>query len=81
MEKRPCIGLTPKTFQIESLRTSGNHPGWVYKHRATLIGTHKIQITGGQIVTEAEGAEVYSENAATFILNIENLLWSVNNTS
>ena len=73
----PVYRLDTKTFQIEAVETSGDNPGWIYKHRAVATATQEIQITGGKIVTEAGGREDHTDNAAAYVLNLETRTWRV----
>jgi len=72
----PVYRLDTDTFQIECLQTSGNNPGWIYKHRAIRAAPHEIQITGGKVASDVDGTEHHSDNADTFTLNIESLAWA-----
>ncbi|MDQ2687946.1 MAG: ankyrin repeat domain-containing protein, partial [Armatimonadota bacterium] len=71
----PVYRLDTQTFKIKRLPTTGDNPGWIYKHRAIHTSPHEIQITGGKIVTDADGKETHSDNAAIFTLNTETLVW------
>lgn len=45
----PVFVLDTKTFQMRRLPTSGNDPGWIFKHRAELCdGGRAIEIRGGE---------------------------------
>ena len=45
----PVFVLDTKTFQMRRLSTSGNDPGWIFKHRAELCdGGRAIEIRGGE---------------------------------
>jgi ankyrin repeat protein len=73
--KTPVYRLDTTTFQIERVETSGNKPGWVYKHRAILSTPHEIRIFAGEILSLADGQEVHSNNSKAFILDIERRVW------
>jgi hypothetical protein len=74
----PVYRLNVDTFEIECLNTSGSNPGWIYMHRAVQSTAHEIQITGGKVATTTDGVEKHDDNVITFTLNIESLIWSVN---
>ncbi len=74
----PVYRLDARTFRMERLVTTGDGPGWIYKHRGVLLGPHEIQVTGGKVATDVGGVEVHSDNRSTFILNAETLAWSLN---
>jgi len=61
---------------MERISTSGDNPGWISRHRAVQTSDHEIQITGGKISTLANGRENYTDNAASYILNIETKMWT-----
>ncbi len=74
--KTPVYRLHLDTFRIEQVKTSGEAPGWIYKHRAVRTAAHEIRISGGTIVTGAGGdQESHGENADLFVLNTRALVW------
>ncbi len=73
----PVYRLDTETFQVEAVETSGDNPRWIYKHRAIATATQEIQITGGKIVTSADGQESYLDNFNTYVLNILTGTWTV----
>jgi ankyrin repeat protein len=74
--KTPVYRLDLNTFRIEQVETSGEAPGWIYKHRAVRTAPHEIRISGGTIVTHAGGdQESHGENADLFVLNTRALVW------
>jgi len=72
----PVYRLDTDTFQIECLQTSGNNPGWIYKHRAIRSAPQEIQITSGKVASNINGVEHHFDNADTFTLNTESLTWA-----
>jgi ankyrin repeat protein len=71
----PVYRLDTNTFHIERLETTGNKPGWIYKHRAIQTDAHEIQVTEGIVLTLADGEENHSPNTSVFVLDIERLIW------
>ncbi|MEO8610400.1 MAG: hypothetical protein ABI690_21065 [Chloroflexota bacterium] len=77
-ERQP--GLTPvyhldcASFEIASLETHGDNPGWISRHEAELDeqGT-KILIRGGKIVPE--NITHYEDNLQSYQLNLATLNW------
>ena len=63
------------TFEIERLSVTGEAPGWVFRHRAFLVAPHQIRISRGSIATLQGHDEVHTDNADTFVLDLERLLW------
>ena len=75
----PVYKLDTNTFHIERIETTGNKPGWIYKHRAMLLSPQEIRIVQGEIVSLGNDQEVHSENSRAFILDIERRVWRVDN--
>jgi ankyrin repeat protein len=73
----PVFLLDTATFEIERLETSGNKPGWIYKHRADLSNAREIRITGGKILSMTNGKEIMTENQQSFILDLEQRTWRI----
>ena len=73
----PVYRLDTTTFHMERLETSGDKPGWIYKHRAMAVGLHEIQVIGGHVLIFSDGKEEHCENSTVFVLDIEQRLWRV----
>ncbi|HTR24748.1 MAG TPA: ankyrin repeat domain-containing protein [Terriglobales bacterium] len=71
----PVYRLDIRTFQIERVQTTGDKPGWIYKHRATLASPGRIQVAGGEILSKSNDELAHSKNARVFTLDIEHLVW------
>lgn len=71
----PVYALDTRTLHIVRVTTTGPAPGWIYRHRATLISPCQIQITGGRIATLRDGEETHDENAQLFVLDVEHMEW------
>jgi ankyrin repeat protein len=71
----PIFRLNVRTFQMERLRATGESPGWIHRHRATLTPSGEIVIRGGQVVTASEKEQVHTNNPRTFILNLARMRW------
>jgi ankyrin repeat protein len=71
----PVHRLDVGTFRMERLDASGEWPGWIYGHRAVRVGPREIRVSGGTVVTANGAKEVHADNAATFVLDVERLLW------
>ena len=67
------------TFRIERVATGGDGPGWISRHRATLLPTHEIRISGGKVIVPKDDAdadgEAYVDNAAVFLLDLQRRAW------
>ena len=71
----PVYRLDTTTFQMEEVETSGNKPGWIYKHRAILLAPNEIQVFGGEVLSWADDKEVHSNNSRTFFLDTARRIW------
>jgi hypothetical protein len=71
----PVHRLDTGTFRMERLDLSGEEPGWIYDHRAVRVGPHEIRVSGGKVVTAIGGEEIHTDNAKTFLLDVESLIW------
>ncbi len=72
----PVRRLNVNTFQMEPLETTGDKPGWIYKHRAALTTDRQIGVSGGLVVTPGAGREEHSENAGVYTLHLDTLVWT-----
>ncbi|QDV45288.1 hypothetical protein Enr13x_51640 [Stieleria neptunia] len=51
--RTPIYALDTENFQIDEIASTGNHPGWISKHTATLSEDESsIIISGGEVMTE-----------------------------
>jgi hypothetical protein len=72
----PVYRVNCQTWRMEVLPSSGDNPGWLYKHRASLVGTDTIVISGGTICQEINGEEQNLDNEELFHLNLRSLKWT-----
>lgn len=65
------------TFRIERVATGGDGPGWISRHRAVLLPSHEIRISGGKVIVREDeaGGEAYVDNAAVFLLDLKRRAW------
>jgi ankyrin repeat protein len=71
----PVYRLDVESLRIERLDVGGEAPGWIYEHRADLVGPNWIRVTGGKVVTSAGGEETHTESMGAFLLDIDRRLW------
>jgi len=50
----PVYRLNCNTFKIERIKTTGDKPGWISKHKAKHHPPSQIYITGGKLWTIVE---------------------------
>jgi hypothetical protein len=67
--------LDTETFAIEEMRTSGDNPGWISRHKATLRENREIHVRGGKLCTWNAGTEDYVDNQSEYVLNLDTLVW------
>jgi hypothetical protein len=72
----PVHVLDTETLRIERLETSGDTPGWIYRHRAVLSEPRKIRVYGGKVAAMVEDKEVHADNERVFALDLDLLTWS-----
>lgn len=71
----PVYRLDLRTWRMERVRTTGEGPGWIHRHRATRVGESGIRLVGGEVLMEEGGEERWSTNEAGFLLDAESLVW------
>jgi ankyrin repeat protein len=67
----PVFRLDTESMRVERLTTTGSAPGWIYQHRADLIGGTAIRVSGGISVSDTGQAP----NTGEFILDLTSLHW------
>jgi ankyrin repeat protein len=76
-----CYGETPvyrldvHTLRMDRLNVRGDTPGWLYRHRAATLGSHKIRVWGGTVVTKSDSEELHEQNLSSFMLDLDCLRW------
>ncbi len=67
--------LNTETLAIEEVQTSGDNPGWISGHKATLRDGHDIHIRGGKVCVRNSDGEDYVDNPSEYVLNLDTLAW------
>jgi ankyrin repeat protein len=81
-DETPVFRLNCHTFKIEKIKTSGEKPGWISRHRAYYREPSHIYITDGKLCTKSEDKTDYIDNKNSYILDLKNMHWSrVTNSS
>jgi ankyrin repeat protein len=79
-QDRREYGLTPvyrlnlRSFQVETIVTTGENPGWIHGHRARREGD-RIRIDGGTVLSRVEGKEIATENTKEYSLDLVEGKW------
>ncbi len=76
----PVYRLDTKTFHIERMKTTGDNPGWIFKHRAIPSAYGEIRVFGGEILRLAGDREDYTKNDKVFIFDTGRRAWRVSNS-
>ena len=72
----PVFRLNCLTWKIEPIKTRGNNPGWIFKHKAWSDSVSNLFISGGTICRELNGNEQNDENEARFRLDLNDMQWT-----
>lgn len=77
----PVYRLNTRTLAMEKVKTSGQNPGWIQRHRANFKAIPgkpgEIHLHGGSICMKNPGMadEEWVDNAATFVLDLKSMEW------
>jgi hypothetical protein len=76
-EFTPVYRLTLESWRIEPVKTSGEMPGWIHKHRARYEHERNVLwISGGELyVIAQDGTEQLVPNLHQFELDLTQLTW------
>lgn len=75
-ETTPVYCLDTTTYAMKSLATSGQMPGWIFEHEATLEADGRgIIVRGGQTIVECEGERLIRTNVDEFRLDLQEFRW------
>jgi hypothetical protein len=69
-----CLALA--NYTISELRTTGENPGWIFKHQASLETNNNIKIWGGEFVRSHGGRQQYRRLLDDFTLELHSLVWT-----
>lgn len=72
----PVYRLDCDTFQIQKVKTTGDKPGWISRHKAKYQPPSQIYITGGQLWKIVDDKKDLVDNTVDYILNLKNFEWS-----
>jgi ankyrin repeat protein len=71
----PVYRLDVRALRMERLGTTGEAPGWIYKHRAVAVPPRGIRAWGGTVVTGTDDTESHEPNLGSFVLDLDRLRW------
>lgn len=78
-ERRP--GHTPvyvldlSGYQISEIKTSGEMPGWISEHEASLQADGLITIRGGKLIEQKDTTQRYKRNVEDYALDLKSDAW------
>jgi hypothetical protein len=72
----PVYRFEVNTWKVEVVETTGNSPGWIYKHKARLTEADKLVISGGKVAVEVEGKEDHVDNEGEYTLDLKSRIWT-----
>lgn len=77
--RTPVYRLDCTTYRIESIATTGNSPGRVFRHEAIYEPpTHSIIVAGGSVIKRQKDndTEFIDNNTDLYTLNLKSLIWT-----
>jgi hypothetical protein len=63
------------SYEISTVQTSGDKPGWIYEHQSSFDGGSVITLRGGQVIEEHGGEQVYRRNFDEYSLDVNSRVW------
>jgi ankyrin repeat protein len=67
--------LNLDTLSFTRIETTGESPGWIYRHRAQKISPHELRVAEGKVVTGSADDETHSENSLCYVLDLRGWTW------
>ena len=71
----PVFRLDTVTWRMQRLHCEGDGPGWIHRHRATMIDDGVVLISGGEVYTVKEGRSVLEPVSGRWTLNLVRRTW------
>ncbi len=74
--RTPVYRLNVNNFVIERVVTSGEDPGWISRHKATLV-EDRIEVTGGKryLPARSGGSRNYVDRSETHVFDVAQNRW------
>ena len=73
----PVHRLDIGSLRMDRVDVGGKAPGWIYGHRADVVGPGRIRVSGGTVVTLDVGGETHTDNGEAFVLDVDRRLWEL----
>lgn len=71
----PVYAINLLGYEISTVKTSGEAPGWIHDHAAEFNADGGITIRGGQFMCERNNKQVFRRNFDEYILNVTSGMW------
>jgi hypothetical protein len=71
----PVYALDVARFHITEIQTTGENPGWIFKHEAELDPHGTINIRGGEIIQKREDGQQYRRSLEDYALDVSSWTW------
>jgi len=71
----PVYRLSCTSWNMESVQTSGEKPGWIYEHSARLDEPGTLIVSGGKVVFENNDEETHNELQGEYSLTLSTMTW------
>ena len=72
----PVYRLDCQTWRISAVATSGENPGWLYDHRASVQAANVLAVWGGKVCQANAETEQELEDRNTYNLDLSNNKWT-----
>ncbi|BAY86242.1 ankyrin [Calothrix parasitica NIES-267] len=79
INETPVYRLDCDSFQIQKIKTIGDKPGWISRHKAKFQPPSQICISGGQLWKIVDSKKDLVDNTLDYILNLNNFEWNCTN--
>ncbi len=71
----PVYALDLSGYRLSEIETSGEMPGWVFKHEAEIQTGGTIIIRSGEVIEDHGGEQRYRRNVEDYALDIKSGAW------
>jgi hypothetical protein len=71
----PVYSLDLADYHMSELRTTGENPGWIFRHQADLEANGTIKIWGGEVIQENGEKQRYRRTLDDYTLDTRSWVW------
>jgi ankyrin repeat protein len=76
MSETQVFTLDTADFRMRAVQTKGDKPGWISRHRARLVNSSTIEVSGGKVCIMKDGREEYETAQGVHRLDLRTGVWS-----